>query len=821
MIKPKHSFGKKVFEINEEFIDREDAKSLYRDKLLYNKKQYNIIFFYGVGGIGKSKLRREICRIHKEENKEGITFYLDLNAADDRNLGSGILKLVDSCDTKIDFRCFEMAYALYFRKKHPSASYGRDKDMVVDNTLVGIGLNIIGVFDNGITGTTAEIVERTIRAISNRNIDSEVREELKQFENYSIAEMEERLPLFFQYDLHSYLEKHRDAKVLIVFDTFEALNENVIEQVHRSKNERWVQEIIEYFDSETFPDLLIMIFGRDEIEWDGEWVELIDQHCLREFTDEYSKEYLHKVGIDDEKIINSIVNSSKGFPFLLYLSAETYANMKNVGKEPSVGDFGGSYPEIIERFIYNLDKDTVEVLRLMSIPNYYDSEIFMLLIKTYNISFPVTEYEQFNKYSFVSFDKKEQQYYIHDLMKKGILEKTSEELIKSGHELMLNYFSDKIAEKISTKYVLELFYHARLCKTSEEFGRWIKSSVNESFDLSPIEILQMQQKRGEQGILMQIINGVLASYNLNSLPIDFVNIYIDIVHLGGDYDRAVKICEEYLGQFPTDVVNNNEQLIKMRIRKIHHSMFFMPVDGLISEAEQVLEGLDILRFSEEYNELLFLIGGNLGVLSGRFEYASEWLDMSMVYAKKNKLESFVHRTIRKQADILLEQGRCDEAIELIDPVVSLKTPVKEIDSRYKIYLMGTLGECYRKKKDFDSAWHCYDAVDRKTTENHMPGWQAHSYLAKGMTRMQEGKPEEAKTYFEKAAAVYSRIKQQWGIINTREAQFMLKKQTGSLIEKDEIERCLKLAEKMNYRYNVNFLKQFIHKQDPYLQLFFL
>ena len=821
MIKPKHSFGKKVFEINEEFIDRVEAKSLYKDKLIHNEKQYNILSFYGVGGIGKSKLRREICRIHKEENAEGITFYLDLNAADDRNLGSGILKLVDSCDTKIDFKCFEMAYALYFRKKHPSVAYGRDKELVTDNTLVGIGLNIIGVFDNGLTGTTAEIIERTIRAIANRTIDPEVKEELKQFENYSIAEMEERLPLFFRYDLHSYIEKHKYAKVLIIFDTFEALNENVIEQVHRSKNERWVQEIIEYFDSESFPDLLIMIFGRDEIEWEDEWKELIDQYQLLEFSTEYSKEYLYKVGIDNEEIINSIINSSKGFPFLLYLSAETYANMKNADKEPSVEDFGGSYPEIIERFIYNLDKDTVEVLRLMSIPNYYDSEIFKLLIKTYNVSFPMTEYEQFNKYSFVSYDKKEDQYYIHDLMKKGILEKTSEELIKSAHEVMLAYFSDKIGEKITTKYILELFYHARLCKTSDEFNHWLKNAVNESPDHTPLDILQMQQKRGEQGVLMQIINGVLASYSLNSMLIDFVNIYIDIVHLGGDYDRAVKVCEEYLGQFTADMINEDEQLIKMRIRKIHHSMFFMPVDDLISEAEQVLEGLDILRFPEEYNELLFLIGGNLGVLSGRLDYASEWLEMSMVYAKKNSLEPFVHRTIRKQADILLEKDLVDEAIELIAPVVSLETPVKDIDSRYKIYLMGTLGECYRKKNDQDAAWHCYDAVDRKTTENHMPGWQAHSYLSKGMVRMQEGNLEEAKEYFEKAAVVYARIKQQWGIINTREAQFLLKKKSGSLIEKDEIERCLRLAEKMNYRYNVEFLKKFIQKEDPYLQLFFL
>ncbi len=53
------------------------------------------------------------------------------------------------------------------------------------------------------------------------------------------------IPLFFQYDLQNYLRKHKEAKVLIIFDTFEALNENVIEKKHRSKNERWVQEIIE------------------------------------------------------------------------------------------------------------------------------------------------------------------------------------------------------------------------------------------------------------------------------------------------------------------------------------------------------------------------------------------------------------------------------------------------------------------------------------------------------------------------------------------------------------------------------------------------
>lgn len=351
MIKPKHSFGKKQFNVNEQFIDRSEAKNLYRQKLLYNKCEYNILSFYGVGGIGKSKLRKELCRLHMEENRNAAVFYLDLNAPDDRNLGSGILKLVDSCNAKIDFKCFEMAYALYFRKKHPSSVYGREKEMLTDNTFVGIGLNILGILDNGITSTAAEIVERTVRAISNRSIDSEVKEELKCFDQYSIAEMEERLPLFLQYDLYSYTVKHSDAKILIVFDTFEAINENVIEQVHRSRNERWIQDIISYFDSDTFPNLLVTIFGRDRIEWDSEWNENIEQYQLKEFQEEYSVEYLTKAGIDDKKIINSIINSSKGYPFLLYLSLETYAHMRNSGMSPTADDFSGSYPQIIERFL--------------------------------------------------------------------------------------------------------------------------------------------------------------------------------------------------------------------------------------------------------------------------------------------------------------------------------------------------------------------------------------------------------------------------------------------------------------------------------------
>lgn len=821
MIKPKYSFGKKSFEVNEEFIDREPAIQLYHDKLNKNDKDYNVLVFYGVGGIGKTKLRKEICRLHKEENEKSITFYLDLNSADDRNLGSGILKLVDSCEPKIDFKCFEMAYALYFRKKNPSALYSRGKKMVTDNTFVGIGLNILGIFDNGITCTAAEIVEKSIRVIANRMICSDVKEELKKFDNYSITEMEERLPLFFQYDLQSYLEKHVNTKVLIVFDTFEALNENVIEQIHRSKNERWIQEIIEYFDSDTFPNLLTIIFGRDEIEWGEEWKQILQQYQLKEFELSFSREYLKRVGIDDPEITETIVKSSSGYPLLLYLSAETYVNMKNQGLKPQADDFGGKNPQIIERFIYNLDKDTVEVLRLMSIPNYYDVEIFNLLIKKYNIAFPMTEYEQFNRYSFVSYDVRKKEYFIHDLVRKGIIEQSSPEIIKSAHRIMLSYFSDKINKEVITKYVLEMFYHARKSMPIDEFNEWLHKPINENDDLTPIKVLQKQQKRGEQSVLIQIINGILADYKLSDLLIDLVNIYIDIVHLGGDYNLAVNICEKYLSQYSDDQIFADEQLVKMRVRKIHHSMFFMPVNILIAEAEHLVNVEDIKKYPEQYNELLFLLGGNLGVLSGNLEVSSEWLNKSMAYAKKHNLNSFMHRSIRKQAEILLAENDFDEALELINHTVSIESTIEDIDSRYKIYLMGVLGEVYRKKGDYELAWYCYDIVDKKSTENYLPGWQAHSYLAKGMVEMNCHNYVKADNYFDKALSIYQKIKQKWGIINTEEARLLMIRHQGVPLKKVEIDNCREEAENMHYQYNVAFADQLAGEDEPYLQLFFL
>jgi tetratricopeptide (TPR) repeat protein len=320
---------------------------------------------------------------------------------------------------------------------------------------------------------------------------------------------------------------------------------------------------------------------------------------------------------------------------------------------------------------------------------------------------------------------------------------------------------------------------------------------------------------------MQIINGILSDFGLKDILIDLVNIYIDIIHLGGDYEVAVNTCSQYLNQYTDDEIMADEQLIKMRIRKIHHSMFFVPVDELLREAEHIVGDVNIKEFPEQYNELLFLLGGNLGVLAGDLDYCTEWLEISMAYARKHEMDAFVHRTVRKQADILLAKNEYDAALTLIEGTITVDTPIEQVDTRYKIYLMGVLGEVYRKQGNLEKAYHCYDIVEKKSLENHMMGWQAHSYLAKGMVELQSGKNDEAYEHLNDALDIYKRIKQYWGIINAETAMILYNLKRGNNLIESFTRECLKEAERMHYTYNVDYLKKLLDGEISYLQLFFL
>ena len=807
MIKPLFSFeNTDKFKFTEQFVDREEATRLFQNSLSETAgPDYHIIMYYGVGGIGKSKLKAKTIDVHRQLYEENaVEFFLDFNVAESRSPVSGLLRLVDSCwnERKLKFDCFELAYALYFRKKYPDIAYDREKENLTSK--FQIGFDIISIFDNGITESSIAVIETFFRKIKNHRIDPKIKEDLKTFDSLSIHEIEEKLPAYFAYDLEEQRKKYQDLNVVFYIDTFEALNIKEEDEIHRSRNERWIQNLILLF-----PGTLFTIFGRDKIHWDSEWSQYIRAYQLKDFGPACSREFLKLAGVREDAVISKISDICHGYPFYLSLALRTYGNIVNSGKIPKPEDFGDSYSEIIERFVYNLGSNEIDLLKIMSIPRYYTKPIFELLVRRFIPGYPLTRFQLFNTYSFLSCENG--RYFLHALMKQGLQKYISAETAADVHRAMLEYYEGLFSERAAPDLFLEMIYHkSRLCE-APEFHAWMRAAPMQT---TPLKYLLELQRQGEQQMILNAISQLKDRYGISGLGIDLLNVYVDAVHLGGDYKGAVAICERYLSRYQIQQICSDGKLLKIEVRKLHHSMFWQPVNGLIADALRLESQNGIREFHDEYGELLFLIGGNLGMLAGDFLFCQKWLEKTFRYARQNDMGDLELRAARKWIDLLAVNGKTDEALAYSKNYISADAPLK---TRYHIYLLGALGETFRQKGWPEKARYCFTRLEREAAVHHMPGWQAHSYLGQALLAVTEGDRESAEDYNRKAERLYSEIDQTWGILNVQTIDFFLARrfgeiETGSL--RGKMEKTLGLARKMNYFYHIRVMNDLMENKEP-------
>ena len=812
MIRPRHSFNKSdAIVFNERlFVDREVARKAFAEFIGKESLEYNILMYYGIGGVGKSRLLLENITYFKEFFPKNVCFSVDFNDVNKRSVGETLEEFVDDCSSQdISFVAFNLAYAIYFSKKHSGEEYGRNKN-TVGNKFSSF-LDIIGIWDNGRVKVAVDLITRVVDYAKKNALDDVVLQDLENLKNLSLVEIEQRLPSYFQYDLNKFLEKNPDTYILFTLDTFEALNVQQTEEIHRRRNEDWVRDMISHFHRDETPNCYFVICGRDELCWDDEWNGFITQVELTDFTARWAETYLESVGVQEPDIRSVIIKGSQGLPFYLYLSAKTYFDIKNKGEQPQKDSFGGNQNEIIHRFIYNLSDDEVRTLKYLAVPRFFTQDIFEYLLSSFKIACDPERFEQIIAYSFIQ-EPIDDRYYIHALMRDGLLNNTSDNSLKQVNTQMLNYYEARFRGEHDKQSFSQMIFHAAALKTIVEFKDWFRSNGYNA-------VIKEFQLLGEQAIVFSITENLIAQYGISELSNEVINIYIDVLHLGGDYEAAVKTCKDYLNSYSEDEIIKDEGLCRMRIRQIHNSMFFTPVDELINETEKIIKLENVSSYPEQYNELLFLIGGNLGILSGRFDFAHKWLNRGFNYAQKTDKMNYMLRHVRKLADLDTFKGRPNTAICRIQKYLTIDS---EIDKRYEIYLLGSLGEAYRKLVNFDQASRCYEVVKNKCQEKNLPGWIYHSILAQAMLLFQNSQYNDAITILEDVVKSYRGIHHVWGEINAKTLLLLCKAKNGENGIEDEVSDLKAYAEKMNYRYNVYILDTFIRRGDvDYFQLFFL
>ncbi len=335
-------------------------------------------------------------------------------------------------------------------------------------------------------------------------------------------------------------------------------------------------------------------------------------------------------------------------------------------------------------------------------------------------------------------------------------------------------------------------------------------------DINLEDFLEAQQRRSERRFIESVVGWMIERFGINKLKIKIFNIYIDMIHVSGNYRKAVLLYEDFLSKISQDTIINNKEYLMMTIRKIHNSMFFIPVETLIKEAIELVNRVSPLSFKKEYNELLFLLGGNLAVLNGNILLANEWVNKSYNFAIENNLTDFEVRSARKLIDIYCTQKDYLGALEFSKRYISTNA---KIESRYEIYLLGALGEVYRHLGNYKQSLCCYQRMQDITFDRGITGWVAHSFMGQAAVFLEMKDLERAKSMLIKSKEIYDSINQVWGQINVGIIQQLLERDEGNIVKRDL--GLIKLSEMMQYKYCTEFLRNIDNYVINDLHLYFL
>lgn len=591
--------SKKPYSAQRFFTNRENHFVSFKNAINnLEKRKYNILSFYGVGGIGKTRLKKELIKTIINDKDIIISSSLDFHQTEFRNTSTALHVLYkDLKSNGISFPTFEIAHAVYWQKLHPEQSLSKSSlpfleegSIVFDLISMAKDIPLIGILPK-----IGSLLYKAKKGYEKWWIKNGERE-LKKLRELDPHEIEHALPYYFALDLNDYLLDFSDKKVIIFFDTYESLwinqSDRKIEKFF--SKDQWVRDLIKYI-----PGILWVLLGReilrwDEIEHDFVWKNYIDQHLLEELSVKDADKFLVNCNIKEKEIRNRIISTSKGLPFYLDLQVDTYQRILQTKSIPKIENFGKNYNDILTRFCRYLSVSEIETLKLLSCSKFWNYDIFKKLVKEFQTGFPITSFRELLNFSFIDkFVQKENTDFlsIHEIMRFHLKMNIEKNVKIDIHLFFCNYYEELLGletqesiEINSTNLYLieETIYHKKKGSSLQVYYKWLLNvsvklygeNKSTSIQESLIKAYDDLEFNDSYLLLISISSEIARLYNWKNDDFESVNLYID---------RGIKILDEvFSSKFDSeeDVIEKKPKLLELK------------ANILIQKAE-VLHSLDL------------------------------------------------------------------------------------------------------------------------------------------------------------------------------------------------------------------------------------
>lgn len=444
MLKSKFDKDTSGFSAQKIFTDRKEPGDVLYDSLKeINDAPLKVITYYGKGGIGKTRLLKEMFLKAKENCDkivDGIVFYpvfISLDAYDYANPINILTTIRNSINA--DCSLFDYAMTLYCAKAKLDIKDIRDKQWNLSKNVIE-HINVLLSIATFNAAIPVKWIDGIVDKIKDHRLRAKYEKEIKCLSGLSEFDIFERLPHYLGLCLQQASEENR---VHIIFmDSYDSLLVRTFSQTPSVDCDEWLREL--FLSSEK---LRLVIASRDKLKWEeqnDEWGQSLDQHLLKNLSDEDARWFLHNVPIDNEDIVNFIVRNSEGVPLYLDMCVDVYESLYNIHKENLTIDIfrrdGNFYSTrgkiIIDRYLRHMTSKQHDAIKILCVLHSFSRSFAMDLLLKMGLPFYSDEMSDLlDKSIIISIDEISDMWKLDESIRDHIwncLSKDSKENLVSG-----------------------------------------------------------------------------------------------------------------------------------------------------------------------------------------------------------------------------------------------------------------------------------------------------------------------------------------------------------------------------------------------------